>query len=78
MSGRQKRSTQLRNEREQVRQRNAIHLFTAPRQTPYMEQLERLLATPALDRDQAAFKADAIQRLAVEINGSVSNGVEKR
>ena len=78
MSGRQKRSTQLRNEREQVRQRKAVHLLHVARETPHLERLERLLSTPALDRDQAAFKADAIRRLADEIDGSVSNGVEKR
>ena len=71
MSGRQRRSTQLRMEREQVRQRKAIHLFTALRQSPHLERLERLLSTPARDADEARFKADALRKLANEIDGSV-------
>lgn len=65
---RPKRSTQLRTERQQVRQRKAVNLLHVARQTSHLERLQTLLSTPALDREQAQFKADAIRRLADEID----------
>ena len=73
MSGRQKRSTQLRLEREQVRQRKAVHLLHVARETPALvERLQRLLSTPARDADEARFKAQALRRLADEVEALTS------